>query len=86
MTEETTHKPYWSVAVYGDEKATSPQYSSEHEARQAFRNPALFVESALPESYAVVLWQCTSEGQQSALTSQVVSLPVTAPEAWSPSF
>ncbi len=83
---DALHKPYWSVAIYADEIKTSPRFECEREARSAFRNPALFVEEPLPESYAVVLWECQESGLQSALTSQVVSLPAPQHEVWSGSY
>ena len=80
--------PYWSVAVYSGlhDAVTSPPFSTEKEARQAFHNPGLFEAESLPESYAVVLWQTKEVGEQSAVLSKVVSMPVELHEVWSPSF
>jgi hypothetical protein len=81
--------PHWSIAIYDGNGAqvAAPTFASEQEARKAFYNPTSFDgEAALPDSYAAVLWEMRDEGQASAVLSKVVSLPVEAPETWSPGF
>jgi len=80
--------PHWSIAIYGGNGAplTSPTYVSEKDARKAFNSPDVFDPESLPESYAAVLWEMKEDGQASAILSKVVSAPVTAPDAWTPSF
>jgi len=80
--------PHWSISIYAGNGSpiASPTFGSEQEARKAFYNPASFDGEMLPESYAAVLWEMKDEGQASAILSKVVSLPVSAPETWSPGF
>ncbi len=83
-----THQPHWNVSIYHEgEPIRSPHYKSEGEARKVFQNPSLFLsEEPLPESYAVVLWECSTAGKQSALASMAISAPCTEPQTWSCSF
>jgi hypothetical protein len=79
--------PHWSIAIYrgNGEPITSPTFLTEQEARKAFNSPDVFDPDSLPESYAAVLWEMKEDGA-SAILAKVVSLPMSAPEVWSPSF
>jgi hypothetical protein len=79
---------HWSIAIYGSNGTplTSPTYSCEKEARNAFNSPDAFDPESLPESYAAVLWEMNEGGNSSALLSKVVRTPVSEPDTWSPGF